>query len=115
MPEKSIIIIGAGLAGLATGCYGRMNGYQTRIFEHHHDPGGVAKAWKHGDYLIDGGIHYLMGHRPGQSCYELYRELGIIQKCHFPDMMEYVHFIDEVSGNRVSFTNDLEKLSRDLK
>ena len=115
MSEKSIIIIGAGLAGLATGCYGRMNGYQTRIFEHHHDPGGVAKAWKHGDYLIDGGIHYLMGHRPGQSCYGLYRELGIIQKCRFPDMMEYVHFIDEVSGNRVSFTNDLEKLSRDLK
>jgi phytoene dehydrogenase-like protein len=113
--EKSIIIIGAGLAGLSTGCYARMNGYKARIFEHHHDPGGVAKAWKHGDYLIDGGIHYLMGHRPGQSCHELYRELGIFQNRHFPDMAEYVHFIDEETGNHVSFTSDLEKLSRDLK
>ena len=33
MAEKSIIIIGAGIAGLATGCYGRMNGYRTRILE----------------------------------------------------------------------------------
>jgi 2-polyprenyl-6-methoxyphenol hydroxylase-like FAD-dependent oxidoreductase len=31
--SKSIIIIGAGLAGLATGCYAQMNGYKTKIFE----------------------------------------------------------------------------------
>ena len=29
--EKSLIIIGGGLAGLAAGCYGRMNGYLTSI------------------------------------------------------------------------------------
>ena len=27
MAEKSIIIIGAGIAGLSTGCYAQMNGY----------------------------------------------------------------------------------------
>jgi monoamine oxidase len=37
----SIIIIGAGLAGLSTGCYAQMNGYQSYIFEHHDRPGGV--------------------------------------------------------------------------
>ena len=73
MSEKSIIIIGAGLAGLSAGCYGRMNGYRTRILEHHSEPGGVATAWEHGDYHIDGGIHYLMGHKPGPACYEIYR------------------------------------------
>ena len=31
MPEKSIIIIGGGLAGLATGCYAQMNGYRAQI------------------------------------------------------------------------------------
>ncbi|HEY3932758.1 MAG TPA: NAD(P)-binding protein, partial [Verrucomicrobiae bacterium] len=111
MPEKSIIIIGAGLAGFSAGSYGRMNGYRTHILEHYREPGGVAKAWKHGDYLIDGGIHYLMGHRPGLACHQLYRELGIFQDRHFPDLTEYVHFIDEATGNRVSFTNDLDKLS----
>lgn len=42
MTEKSLIIIGAGLAGLSTGCYAQMNGYQSHIFEHHTVPGEVA-------------------------------------------------------------------------
>ena len=31
MKEKSAIIIGAGLAGLATGIYAQMNGFKTEI------------------------------------------------------------------------------------
>ncbi|UCE39371.1 MAG: NAD(P)/FAD-dependent oxidoreductase [Thermoplasmata archaeon] len=62
--EKSIIIIGAGIAGLSAGCYARMNGYQSHIFEHHTRPGGVAATWKRKDYIIDGGIHWLMGNKP---------------------------------------------------
>jgi uncharacterized protein with NAD-binding domain and iron-sulfur cluster len=38
--EKQIIVVGAGLAGLSTGCYAWMNGYRCRIFEHHSKPGG---------------------------------------------------------------------------
>ncbi|NLG83073.1 MAG: NAD(P)-binding protein [Firmicutes bacterium] len=49
MPQKQeineIVIIGAGIAGLATGCYARMNGYRTHIFERHNLPGpGRARA-----------------------------------------------------------------------
>lgn len=40
MEDKSIIIIGAGIAGLSAGCYGQMNGYHTRIFEMSNSPGG---------------------------------------------------------------------------
>lgn len=115
MAEKSIIIIGAGIAGLATGCYGRMNGYRTRILEHHSEPGGVAKAWKNKDYLIDGGIHYLMGHRPGAACHEIYRELGIFYNRTYPDLTNYCDFTDEISGQRISFTQDIDQLARDLK
>jgi phytoene desaturase len=115
MAEKSIIIIGAGLAGLAAGSYGQMNGYRTRILEHHSEPGGVATAWKNKDYHIDGGIHYLMGHRPGQSCYDLYRELGILHNRHYPDLPTFVRFADEITGSRISFSADLDQLAADLK
>lgn len=115
MAEKSIIIIGAGLAGLSVGSYGRMNGYRTHILEHHSEPGGVAKAWKHGGYLIDGGIHYLMGHRPGIACHEVYRELGLLHHRCFPDLDTFVHFTDENSGRQISFTGDLDRMARDLK
>jgi len=115
MAEKSIIIIGAGLAGLSTGCYAQMNGYSTRIFEHHAVPGGVAACWKRKGYLIDGGIHFLMNHKPGNSVYELYHELGTAQTNRLVDLTTYGCFIDEASGRSVEITQDLDKLASDLK
>jgi len=56
MVEKSIIIIGAGLAGLSAGCYGQMNGYRTQIFEMHTTPGGLCTSWKRKGYTFDGCI-----------------------------------------------------------
>jgi phytoene dehydrogenase-like protein len=115
MAEKSIIVIGAGLAGLATGVYAQMNGYQSHIFEHDSKPGGVAAAWRRGDYLIDGGIHFLMGHKPGQPIYDLYHELGTAPASSLVDMTSYGRFLDEVSGRDVVITQDLERLARELK
>ena len=115
MPQKSIIIIGAGLAGLSTGCYAQMNGYHSHIFEHHTTPGGVATSWKRKGYLIDSGIHFLMGHKPGQSTYELYRELGTAQANRFLDLTIYGRLTDEVNGRSVEVTQDLDRLAGDLK
>ena len=92
-----------------------MNGYRTHILEHHSEPGGVATAWKNSGYLIDGGIHYLMGHRPGQACYEVYREVGILQDREYPDLNTFVRFTDENTGARVSFSCDLDRVAADLK
>ncbi|HUU64217.1 MAG TPA: NAD(P)-binding protein [Dehalococcoidia bacterium] len=59
--EKSIIIIGAGIAGMAAGCYGQMNGYRSRIFEMHDKLGGLCTAWERKGYTIDGCLHWLVG------------------------------------------------------
>ena len=48
----SIIIIGAGIAGLSAGSYGQMNGYRTQIFELHDKPGGLCTAWKRRGYTF---------------------------------------------------------------
>ncbi len=115
MAKKTIIIIGAGLAGLSAGCYAQMNGYQTHIFEHANKPGGVAAAWRRKDYLIDGGIHFLMGHRPGQPIYDLYRELGTADDDCCVDMTTYGRFIDEPTGLKLDITCNLDQLADDLK
>lgn len=112
---KSVIVIGAGLAGLSAGCYAQMNGYRTRIFEHHTVPGGVAACWKRKGYLIDGGIHFIMNSKPGSAVYEMYRELGTAQANRFVDVTTYVRFQDEVSGRSVVVTADLDRLSDDLE
>jgi len=113
--DKSIIIIGAGLAGLSTGCYAQMNGYRSHIFEHHAVPGGVAATWKRKGYAIDRGIHFIMGHKPGAALHELYRELSITEANRFVDMTTYARFSDEASGRTVDVTQDLDRLAHDLK
>lgn len=115
MTERSVIIIGAGLAGLSAGCYAQMNGYRPHIFEHHTTPGGVAACWKRGGYLIDGGIHFMMECKPGSEVYQLYEELGTAQANRFLEMTTYVRFIDETSGRGVVVTPDLDRLANDLR
>jgi len=77
MTDKSIIIIGAGVAGLAAGCYGQMNGYRTQIFELHDLPGGLCTSWERKGYTFDGCIHYLFGSGAGQPFNRLWQELGV--------------------------------------
>ena len=74
--SKSIIIIGGGLTGLAAGCYGQMNGYQTSIFEMADKAGGVCTAWQRSGYTIDGAMNWIEGTMPGTRFYNFWQELG---------------------------------------
>lgn len=78
--EKSIIIIGAGMGGLAAGIYAQLNGYRSRIFEMHSLPGGQCASWKRQGYTFDVCIHHLMGCAPGTRINGLWRELGAMPR-----------------------------------
>ncbi|MCK4568350.1 MAG: NAD(P)/FAD-dependent oxidoreductase [Candidatus Thorarchaeota archaeon] len=114
MNKKSVIIIGAGLAGLSVGCYAQINGYESKIFEYHSVPGGVAAVWKRGDYLIDGGIHFLIGHKPGTPLYDVYSEICDIDSIEIEDMTTYLRFVDETGTKSIEVTQDIQKFERDL-
>ena len=77
--EKSIIIVGAGIAGLSAGCYGQMNGYHTQIFELHDKPGGLCTSWKRKGYTFDGCLHWLVGSGPASNFHRIWEELGAVQ------------------------------------
>lgn len=79
MVDKSLIIIGAGIAGLSAGCYGQMNGYRTQIFELHDKPGGLCTSWKRKGYVFDGCLHWLVGSGPATNFYRIWEELGAVQ------------------------------------
>ncbi len=76
--SKSIIIIGAGFGGLASGIYGQLNGYQTRIFEMQAQPGGQCVAWNRNGYTFDGCIHHFFGSNSWSRFYQLWSELGVM-------------------------------------
>jgi phytoene dehydrogenase-like protein len=91
---ESVIIIGAGVAGLAAGCYAQMNGYQSQIFELHDIPGGLCTAWERKGYVFDGCIHYLLGSAPGQPFHRIWQELGAVQGRSMIDHAEIMRVVD---------------------
>jgi phytoene dehydrogenase-like protein len=110
--EKSVVIVGAGIAGLSTGCYARMNGYKTTILEMHNIPGGLCTAWKRKGYTFDISMHWLMGSRDG-PLYQMWRELDVAnedQKFHYHP--EYVRV--ESGEKRLSVSTDLRRLEEQM-
>ena len=78
MSEKSIIIVGAGVAGLTTGIYGQMNGYKTQIFEIHSKPGGLCTAWDRNGYVMTDACTGWLGSSPESDYYHMWQEVGAL-------------------------------------
>ena len=112
--NKSIIIIGAGIAGLSAGCYGQMNGYRTQIFEMHTIPGGLCTSWKRKGYAIDGCMHFLLGANPGTGFHHIWEELGAVQGQHIVNQEEYIRFEGE-DGRVLSVYTDIDHLEQHMK
>lgn len=113
MAEKSTVIIGAGMGGLAAGIYGQMNGYKTQIFEMHTLPGGQCASWKRKGYTFDACIHHLFGCSPGTKLNGLWTELGAM-----PRNMVYTQDCVSVAspdGRVFHDYYDLDKLEHHLK
>jgi phytoene dehydrogenase-like protein len=109
--SKTITIVGAGIAGLATGIYAQMNGYQTRIYEMHDLPGGLCTSWRRKGYLVDGCIHWLCGSGPGPALHKYWQELGA-------GTLTYVHhrvYIRlELPGLTFDFYTDADELAGEM-
>ena len=110
---KTITIIGAGIAGLAAGCYAQMNGYETQIFEMHDQPGGVCTAWKRKDYTIDGCLHWLVGSNPQSNFYPMWEELGAVQNRKFVNFEEFRR-IEDQEGKTFVIYSDLDRLEEHM-
>ena len=111
--ERSIIIIGAGIAGLSAGCYLQMNGYRTRIFEMGARPGGVCTSWNRNGYTIDGCMHWLAGSGPAVGMYRTWQELGVIQNHTFVNHEEYLR-VEDKDGRYFALYTDPDRLERHM-
>jgi len=109
---KKIIIIGGGISGLSAGCYARMNGYDTHIFEMHTLPGGLCTSWKRNGYTFDGSIHWLEGTSPKHSFNQIWQELEALKdkEIYYKDMSYKVYLKDHT----ITLYNDPDKLRKYL-
>lgn len=113
MDDNSIIIIGAGFAGLSAGIYGQMNGYRSQIFEMGKLPGGLCTSWKRKGYTIDGCIHWLVGSSPKSGMYRFWQEVGVAQERQFVDLNEYMRF-EGADGRTFILYTDVDRLEKHM-
>ncbi len=108
----SILIIGGGIAGLAAGCYARMNGYDVDIVEMHDLPGGLCTSWKRKGYTFDYSIHWLEGTNPERPFHRIWQELGALKgkKTYHKDLSLKIFLKDSI----VNFYNDPDTLEKHL-
>ncbi|MFE9248888.1 phytoene desaturase family protein [Streptomyces sp. NPDC007088] len=108
-----VIVVGAGVAGLSTGCYAQMSGLRTRIFEKHVLPGGCCTAWSREGYLFDYCIEWLIGTAPGNDANRVWRELGALDGKTITNFDLFNKVVDE-TGRSVTFYNDPARLEAHL-
>lgn len=114
MADKSIIIIGAGIAGLSAGCYGQMNGYRTQILELHDKPGGLCTSWKRKGYTFDGCFHWLVGSGPDSSLHRIWEELGTVQGRRMVNHEEFMR-VEGAGGKTFIVHTDIDRLEQHMK
>lgn len=114
MADDKLIIIGAGIAGLAAGCYARMNGYDVAIFEKHTLPGGMCTSWTRKGYTFDYCIHNLSGTAPGSDLRQVWDELGALDDTNIIDQEVFAR-IEGPSGERLDWYTELDRLEAHLK
>ena len=114
MSGKSMIIVGAGLAGLATGGYAQMNCYKTKIFEMQEKPGGVCVSWKRKVYTFDFAVHNLFGVTPNSVNNNMWLELGALQGLKAYSFKEFVQ-VEDPNGKVFTVHTNLDELKKNME
>jgi phytoene dehydrogenase-like protein len=109
--EKSMIIVGGGIAGLATGCYARMNGFKATIFEMHSVPGGLCTAWTRKGYTWDISMHMVTNSRKGPFR-KMWEELGVVGKRQFHYHTEFSRI--EGKDKRLAISIDRKAIEKTM-
>jgi phytoene dehydrogenase-like protein len=111
--DRTVIVIGAGMAGLASGIYARACGHDTTVFEMHTGPGGVCTAWERDGYVFDGCLHWLVGGEQGTTFRPLWDEVGA-------DDLEFIAHdtmstVRDLHGNELVFWSDRDRLEASMR
>lgn len=75
-----VVIIGAGLGGLACGSILSREGMSVCVFEQHRVVGGCFQSFRRGGYTLDTGIHYVGSMAEGQTMNQYFKYFGVLDK-----------------------------------
>lgn len=116
--NKTVLVIGGGLGGLATGALLTKEGYNVTILEKNKTIGGGLQTFKRGGLTFDTGMHMLCGLRPGGAIHMILTYLGVYNQLKIrhtdADCMDSITYLDNgktyrIPEGRKAFTEYLTK------
>jgi phytoene dehydrogenase-like protein len=113
MKGPTLIVIGAGVAGLTAGCYAARSGYRTTVLEMGQTPGGLCTSWQRKGYLFDGSVAGLAGTAPEAPIHRLWRDIGVIDGCPLYDPDDFGSVVVP-DGRLVTVYTDIDQLEAHL-
>ena len=111
--RKSVVIVGAGVAGLAAGIYALQSGFKATVFERREAPGGASTGWSREGYAFEGGARWVSGLASGKALNALWREVGALDDdtaVHVPDP----YYAFEADGRAALLFRDPKRLREQL-
>ncbi len=110
--KYDVVIIGAGVAGLACGCYLAKAGLKILIAEHHYVVGGCCSSFKRGRHTFDVGVHFLGSLREGGIIDTFLKEFDLRDKLELSrtDPSDFVM----LPQHRIPLWNEPEKIQKEL-
>ena len=111
--KKKVVIIGAGISGLAAGIYLLDNGYDVTVYEKHFIPGGECTGWTRNGTFIDGCAHWIVGTNKESELFPLWKHVGAFDENTKIIDPEYFCKYD-IGGEVVTLYADPEKLKAEL-
>lgn len=88
MKGYDIVIIGTGMGGLVCGSVLSREGYRVCMLEKNKQIGGSLQIFVRDRVIFDSGVHYLGGLDKGQTLYQIFKWLGILDKLKLEKMDE---------------------------
>lgn len=94
-----VVIVGSGLAGLASAIILAKEGKKVCVLEKNNQYGGNLQTFVRNKTIFDTGVHYIGGVSKGQNLYEYFKYIGIIDDLN-------LHKMDEDGFDIISFDDD---------
>ena len=113
MSSPSVVIIGAGIAGLCAAVYARKCGYRVELIEQHDSAGGLATSWRRGDYTFETCLHWFTGANPKGALNAQWREVFDVAKLSFVYPEEFAR-VETERGERLPIYSNVDRLEAEL-
>ena len=103
-----VIVIGAGIAGLAASIKLQNKGHEVFLIEKNENVGGLCSGFFVNDHYVDICLHWLMGTQEGNNINDLWNEVGALSNdvniISLPSLGSF-----EYEGTTITFHRDLDK------